>query len=166
MIWFKFATLVFSHLGFCYRSHCFMSHLHAIPFVSGHCLDFLLPYPVHLFSVIQLMVEDSAEEWVDKDLGNEDLDKTLRWEVWRSIEDQGENLKPEIEKMVLHANRAYYPPTSILKSHADHRDEKIKYINLWLRPVIPYGGEAWTLNTETKKKISCFWEEGSWMQWR
>ena len=62
---------------------------------------------------------------------------------------------------ILHANRAYYALTLILKSHAVHRAEKIKIYKSLIRPVITYGAEASTLNTETAKNISCFWEEGS-----
>ena len=41
------------------------------------------------------------------------------------------DLKPEIEKKILLANRAYYAQTPILNSHDVHRAEKIKkYINL------------------------------------
>ena len=40
------------------------------------------------------------------------------------------DLKPEIQKRILHANRAYYALTPILKSHAVHRAVKSKYINL------------------------------------
>ena len=45
------------------------------------------------------------------------------------------DLKPEIEKMILHANRAYYALNPILKIHADHRAEKIKIYKSLIGPV-------------------------------
>ena len=38
------------------------------------------------------------------------------------------DLKPEMEKRILHANRAYYALTAILKSHVVHRAKKSKYV--------------------------------------
>ena len=66
------------------------------------------------------------------------------------------DLKPEIEKMILHVNRAYYAPTPIFKSHAVYRAEKIKIHKSVTIPVITYGAEAYTSNIQTTKILAVF----------
>jgi hypothetical protein len=66
------------------------------------------------------------------------------------------DLKPEIEKRILPANRAYYALSPISKIHAVHRADKIKIYKSLIRTVITYGAEALTLNTKTTKILAVF----------
>jgi uncharacterized protein involved in tellurium resistance len=54
-------------------------------------------------------------------------------------------LRPEIEKGITNANRAYNALLSLLKSQSVRRAEKVKIYKTLIRPVVTYGAEAWTL---------------------
>jgi hypothetical protein len=65
-------------------------------------------------------------------------------------------LRPEIEKRITNANRAYYALLSLLKSQSVGRAEKVKIYKTLIRPVVTYGAEAWTLNKDIAKGLSVF----------
>ena len=65
-------------------------------------------------------------------------------------------LRPEIEKIITNANRAYYAPIPLLKIQSELRAEKIETIKTLIRPVATYGATAWTLNKDISKRLAAF----------
>ena len=65
-------------------------------------------------------------------------------------------LRPEIEKRIFNANRAYYALLPVLKSQAIYRTEKIRIYKTLIRPVLTYGAEAWTMKVEMIKRLAVF----------
>jgi hypothetical protein len=55
-------------------------------------------------------------------------------------------IRPEIEKRIATANRAYYALRPILRSQSVYRNTKIIIYKTLIRPVITYGAEAWTMS--------------------
>jgi hypothetical protein len=51
-------------------------------------------------------------------------------------------LRPEIEKRITNANKAYYALLTLLKSQSVLREEKIKIYKTLRRPVATYGAES------------------------
>jgi hypothetical protein len=65
-------------------------------------------------------------------------------------------LRPEIEKRITNANRAYYALLPILKSQSVLRTERVKIYKTLIRPVVTYGAESWTLNKDIAKGLAVF----------
>jgi hypothetical protein len=63
-------------------------------------------------------------------------------------------LRPEIEKRITNANRAYYALLPLLKSQSQLRAEKIKICKTLVRPVATHGAESWTLNKIITKRLA------------
>jgi hypothetical protein len=64
--------------------------------------------------------------------------------------------RPEIEKRISTAKRAYCALHAILKSQYVYRNTKIIIYKALIRPIITYGAEAWTMNSETGKQLAVF----------
>jgi hypothetical protein len=58
-------------------------------------------------------------------------------------------IRPEIEKRITTANRAYYVLHPILKGKSVYRKTKIIIYKTLIRLIITYGAEAWTMSSET-----------------
>jgi hypothetical protein len=56
-------------------------------------------------------------------------------------------------------NRAYYVLHPILKSQSVHRNTKIIIYKTLIRSIITYGAEAWTMSSETGKRLAVFERE-------
>jgi hypothetical protein len=65
-------------------------------------------------------------------------------------------LRPEIEKRITNANRAYYALLPVLKNQLVLRAEKVKIYKTLIRPVVTYGAESWTLNKDIAKGLAVF----------
>jgi hypothetical protein len=66
-------------------------------------------------------------------------------------------IRPETEKRITNATRAYYALLLLLvNSHSVLRAEKIEIYKTLIRPVVTYRAEAWTLNKDIIKKLSVF----------
>jgi hypothetical protein len=65
-------------------------------------------------------------------------------------------IRPETEKRIAAANRAYYALHPILKSQSVYRNTKIIIYKTLIRPIITYVAEAWTMSSETGKRLAVF----------
>jgi hypothetical protein len=65
-------------------------------------------------------------------------------------------IRPKIEKRIATANRAYYALHPILKSQSVYRNTKIIIYKTLIRPIITYGAEAWSMSSETGKRLAVF----------
>jgi hypothetical protein len=65
-------------------------------------------------------------------------------------------IRPEIEKRIGTADRAYYVLHPILKSQSVYINTKIIIYKTLIRPIITYGAEAWTMSSETGKRLAVF----------
>ena len=64
--------------------------------------------------------------------------------------------RPEIEKVIMNANRAYYALLPLLKSQLLLRAEEIKVCKTLIRLVATYGAEYWALNKDIAKQLATF----------
>jgi hypothetical protein len=65
-------------------------------------------------------------------------------------------IRPEIEKRISTANRAYYALHHILKSQSVYRNTDIIIYTTLIRPIITSGAEAWTMSSEISKWLAVF----------
>jgi len=64
--------------------------------------------------------------------------------------------RPETEKRITNANRAYYALLPLLNSQSVIRVENIKICKTLIRPVATYRAKAWTKNKDITKLLVAF----------
>jgi hypothetical protein len=65
-------------------------------------------------------------------------------------------LRPEVEKRITNANKAYYALLPLVKSQSILRAEKINIYKTLITPVATYGAESWMLNKGIAKRLATF----------
>jgi hypothetical protein len=65
-------------------------------------------------------------------------------------------IRPEIEKIITTANRTYYVLHPILKGKSVYRNTKLIIYKTLIRLIIAHGAEAWTMGSETGKRLAVF----------
>jgi hypothetical protein len=62
----------------------------------------------------------------------------------------------EIQARILSGNRCYYAYGKLMKSRALNRSSKLKMCKSFVRPVVTYGCEAWTLTDRDEQHLRIF----------
>jgi hypothetical protein len=69
---------------------------------------------------------------------------------------QTNSISSEIQARILSGNRCYYAYGKLMKSRALNRSSKLKIYKSLIRPVVPYGCEAWTLTNRDEQHLRIF----------
>ena len=66
------------------------------------------------------------------------------------------NVGREIKQHITNGNRTYYMFSKLMKSKMLNRELKLKMYKTLIRPVVVYGCESWTLNSNDKHLLRIF----------
>jgi hypothetical protein len=66
------------------------------------------------------------------------------------------SVEKEIQKRILAGNRTYFAATSLFRSRLLSRVTKILLYKTLMRPVVSYGGDAWTMTKKDEQALLVF----------